>query len=401
MDLPRRPLDTIALEMGNLSADEIRQMVGKENPVILEIGANIGQTTIEFIKAMPKARIFCFEPDPRAAAILRETISLIQADIKVFEFAVGDFNGTVNFHQSSGEGDRKDWNKSGSIRKPKNHTIVWPWVKFQSEIEVPIVRLDDWAHEQGIVEVDFIWADVQGAEIDLIKGAKKILQRSRFFYTKYSNNEWYEGQVNLTQLYDSLDSFSVCRVFRMDALFENSALIKYQESTTLRLHLGGREIKAGWNILNISPGPGVDFLGSISDLSQFGAESCDAVYASHVLEHIVQKDVLETLKGIYRILRPSARLYVSVPDLDTLCNMFINPAATPEMKMHIMRMIFGGQIDAHDFHYFGWNQLFLFDYLEQAGFRQVERVESLGLFKDTSEYKPYGVPISLNVIATK
>ena len=100
MDLPRRPLDTIALEMGNLSADEIRQMVGKENPVILEIGANIGQTTIEFIKAMPKARIFCFEPDPRAAAILRETISLIQADIKVFEFAVGDFNGTVNFHQS-------------------------------------------------------------------------------------------------------------------------------------------------------------------------------------------------------------------------------------------------------------------------------------------------------------
>ena len=81
--------------------------------------------------------------------------------------------------------------------------------------------------------------------------------------------------------------------------------------------------------------------------------------------------------------------------------MFINPAATPAMRMHIMRMMFGGQVDAHDFHYFGWNQLFLFDYLQRAGFNKFERVESFGLFKDTSDYKPYGIPISLNVLAIK
>jgi len=41
------------------------------------------------------------------------------------------------------------------------------------------------------------------------------------------------------------------------------------------------------------------------------------------------------------------------------------------------------------------------DYLTFAGFSKIDKVNSLGLFDDTSESKPYGFPISLNVIATK
>jgi len=66
-----------------------------------------------------------------------------------------------------------------------------------------------------------------------------------------------------------------------------------------------------------------------------------------------------------------------------------------------MRMIFGGQVDEYDYHYFGWNYEFLSDYLTQANFSEFKRVQSFGLFDDTSDFKPYGFPISLNVIATK
>ena len=41
------------------------------------------------------------------------------------------------------------------------------------------------------------------------------------------------------------------------------------------------------------------------------------------------------------------------------------------------------------------------DYLKRAKFTKIERVASFGLFKDTSDYKPYGFSISLNVIAFK
>jgi predicted SAM-dependent methyltransferase len=169
----------------------------------------------------------------------------------------------------------------------------------------------------------------------------------------------------------------------------------------MKLHIGGETAKAGWKIFNISQKPGVDFIGDISDLSIFENNSISDVYASHVFEHVKQAYVLDTLKEIWRILTPAGKFYISVPDLDVLCHTFINPVASPDIKFHVMRMMFGGQVDEHDFHFFGWNQLFLFDFLRKAGFSDAKRVESFGLFNDTSDFKPYGFSISLNVIATK
>jgi predicted SAM-dependent methyltransferase len=169
----------------------------------------------------------------------------------------------------------------------------------------------------------------------------------------------------------------------------------------MKLHIGGKEVKEGWKIFNIQQLPGVDYQGDITDLGQFADNSCEEVYASHVLEHVAQDRVVDTLKGIYRILKPGGKFYVSVPDLDILCHAFISPVAPPDIKFHIMRMIFGAQTDKHDFHFFGWNQLFLFHFLKLAEFSTFKRVDSFGIFQDFSEYRPYGFPISLNVISSK
>ncbi len=169
----------------------------------------------------------------------------------------------------------------------------------------------------------------------------------------------------------------------------------------MKLHIGGESVKEGWKILNITKKPGVDFIGDISDLSMFDDNSISTVYASHVLEHVKQSKALDTLIQINRILEPGGMLLLSVPDMDILCHTFINPVASIEVKFHVMRMIFGGQIDDHDFHFFGWNQSFLFNFLTQANFTNLKRVESFNLFQDTSDYKPFGFPISLNVMAAK
>jgi predicted SAM-dependent methyltransferase len=169
----------------------------------------------------------------------------------------------------------------------------------------------------------------------------------------------------------------------------------------MKLHIGGKQIKDGWKILNIQKLDGVDFVGSISDLSQFDNDSIEEIYASHVVEHVDQKNIKKTLNGIYRILKEGGKFYISVPDLDVLCKIFINDKAPPKVKFHVMRMMFGGQTDEHDYHYFGWNFLFMKDFLIESGFKKVERVKSFSIFNDTSDYAPYGVPISLNVIAYK
>ena len=169
----------------------------------------------------------------------------------------------------------------------------------------------------------------------------------------------------------------------------------------MKLHIGGEQVKEGWKILNIQAKAGVDFIGNISDLSQFADDSIEAIYASHVLEHIPQKSIFSTLKGIFRVLKKEGKLYISVPDMDVLCRTLLNDERTPAQKYHVMRIIFGGQVDDFDFHYFGWNTLLLTDALSQVGFSKLERLTSFNLFDDTSNYAPYGVPISLNMMASK
>lgn len=211
------------ISQGTLSVGEIRSLVGRDDPVIVEVGANCGQTTAEMLKAMPGATIYAFEPDPRAIAKFRSTIC--NPRVHLYECAIGAKNGTVTFHQSSGAEHLPEysqgWDQSGSIRRPNTHLQVWPWVKFEKQLEVSIKTLDSWSDQHQITAVDFVWADVQGAESDLIEGAARLLKSVRYFYTEYSNDEWYEGQITLAALADRLPNFSLVRRYQTDVLFKN------------------------------------------------------------------------------------------------------------------------------------------------------------------------------------
>lgn len=217
----------VFLELRALEKSAFKQLIGKADPVIVEIGANDGHTTAEFLNELPTARIYCFEPEPRAIAKFKSRIR--QPNVKLFECAVGKENGFVTFNQSSGGQDgATDWDQSGSIRKPKSHTKEVPWVKFETQIEVPITRLDDWAKAENISSVDLIWADTQGAESDMIEGGSSVLKNTRFLYTEYSNQEFYEGQISLDTMCDALEKldFRLIRLFSWDALFSNHRLNK-------------------------------------------------------------------------------------------------------------------------------------------------------------------------------
>jgi predicted SAM-dependent methyltransferase len=173
-------------------------------------------------------------------------------------------------------------------------------------------------------------------------------------------------------------------------------------ASPLRLHIGGEEVRAGWRILNIQPGPGVDFVGTCKDLGQFADASVTEIYASHVYEHLdYATEILLAFKEAHRVLCPDGMLRVSVPDLTTLCQLFVHPQVSTNGRWQLMRIMFGGQTDAHDFHKVGLTWEFLTRYLHLAGFRSAKRVDDFGLFDDVSALRLNGVPISLNVEATK
>ncbi len=170
-----------------------------------------------------------------------------------------------------------------------------------------------------------------------------------------------------------------------------------------KLHIGGQVRTPGWEVLDANPGPCVDHVGNASDLRRFEDGSFDQIYASHVVEHYdYQNQLLATLKEWYRVLRPAGMLCVSVPDLDVLARLFIDrQLLSAQDRFLVMRMIFGGHIDAHDYHLVGLNEEFLTGYLHGAGFTGMRRVTGFGLFQDTSCLELKNIPISLNMTAVK
>lgn len=170
----------------------------------------------------------------------------------------------------------------------------------------------------------------------------------------------------------------------------------------IKLHIGGWEKREDWLILDALPGPIVDYVGNCNDLSFLADQSCSEVYASHVLEHLgYNGEIQKALKGIHRVLKPGGRLRISVPDLETLCRLFLHSSLDFNMRFHVMRMMFGGRATDYDVHYVGLNFEFLGTFLHETGFRDIRRVPEFGLFNDTSNLRFGDVPISLNVEAWK
>lgn len=205
---------------------EIRELVGIPDPVILEIGCNDGRDTLRFLEVFEQPRVYCFEPDPRAVKRFQHAVG-DRDDVQLFELALGHKQGQTDFHMSSGNESEEwpeGWDFSGSIRRPAKHLELHPWCRFDQVITVEITTLDHWCIEQGIQQIDFIWMDVQGAEIDVIRGGSAALSKTRFLYTEYSDLELYAGQASLIELVRALEGFKIMTRYPHDILLKNKSL---------------------------------------------------------------------------------------------------------------------------------------------------------------------------------
>jgi predicted SAM-dependent methyltransferase len=176
------------------------------------------------------------------------------------------------------------------------------------------------------------------------------------------------------------------------------------DSSPLRLHIGGQDPHPDWKILDIEARPEVDFVCDAANLSQFTDGSVETIYASHVLEHFhyhLEHELAKTLAEWHRVLQPKGKLMISVPNLKTLCWLYLNPNLLPEDRHYVMSIMFGGQLNQFDLHKAGFDAEILEMYLREAGFEAVEVVQEFDLFEDFSSSRLLDTLISLNAIATK
>jgi 2-O-methyltransferase len=182
----------------------------------LELGAHTGTDT-DWLARIPDVTIHAFEPDPRNHPAHYPNVHMHRA-------AIAGHNGRVAFLLSR-EGWGREWTYSSSIRQPKHH-LQWFPVTFGPTIEVDAVSLDSFTEKFGLGLIDFVWADIQGAEGDMIRGGRDALARTRYLYTEYSDDELYDGQVSLKEMMAMLPDYRVIELWPNDVLLENQRLTR-------------------------------------------------------------------------------------------------------------------------------------------------------------------------------
>lgn len=136
----------------------------KPHDVFIDIGANLGLHTLAAARAMQgKGRIFAFEPFEPTQRLLAESIR------------INEFTSIVEIHQAavSNRAGRKTLYLGGSSGHHSLYKIAQSSGALLQTVDVPLVKLSDIVPES--ISVSLIKIDVEGAELDVLDGAKSLI----------------------------------------------------------------------------------------------------------------------------------------------------------------------------------------------------------------------------------
>lgn len=176
----------------------------------------------------------------------------------------------------------------------------------------------------------------------------------------------------------------------------------------MKLHVGcGDVILAGWTNLDIDNKEGVDVTDDARTLSKIPDESCDIIYACHVLEHFGRNEVANVLKVWNKKLKKNGCLRLSVPDFSKVHLWYKKTHRLEDL----LGLVIGGQKTQYDYHKMIFDKKFLSDMLARSGFFDIKkwnwRETEHSYIDDYSQaYLPHmdkekGLLMSLNLEAKK
>ncbi|MDF3027780.1 MAG: methyltransferase FkbM family [Fluviicola sp.] len=150
------------------SSDHVLDYLGKSE-IIFDIGANIGQTAFNIYHSQTRKElnplIYAFEPYPQTFDKFESNINLNNkiTGVRAYNLGLGDQKGTLQMAKHS----------------PSNSGATRMTADTQNSVSVSVTSLDEFVSEQKIPRIDFIKIDVEGYELQVLKGAMQSIRQFR------------------------------------------------------------------------------------------------------------------------------------------------------------------------------------------------------------------------------
>lgn len=150
----------------------LRNFRDVKDGIILDCGANFGQSIISFLKATDYMRIISFEANPLLIEPLR-IIERLNERVQIMHCGVGNEKGKmIFFYDDEAKGLSGSFDKEDLMRRLRNRPTHKPNV---TECSVPVHTIDELVEDNVV----FVKLDIEGYEYEALRGMERILKQCR------------------------------------------------------------------------------------------------------------------------------------------------------------------------------------------------------------------------------
>jgi len=154
--------------------------------VVYDIGANVGTFSVLAKSVIPGAAIHAFEPLPEHIAEFHNRFASA-TDVSLHPVALGPENGPALLHVT-------DFSDASSLLPSTEANLLQHGVKEAAQLLLQMHRLDDFGQEHQLPRPDLLKLDVQGYELEVLRGATESLKTTKAVIAEVSFVEYYKGQ---------------------------------------------------------------------------------------------------------------------------------------------------------------------------------------------------------------
>jgi FkbM family methyltransferase len=188
-------------------------LIGSRNPVVFDIGANIGSWSKLLSYQLPDSRVFMFEPSPDCQIEIRK---LALPNATLIPMAAGEASGHAILHSSSEtDGSASLHNRGDSYFQDRNY----------HDTQVNVTTIDDVMEQLSLNFVDFIKMDIEGHELFALRGAKKALEENRIGALSF---EFGSGNINSRTYFRDFWSLLTDAGFQISRVTPSGRLVKIE-----------------------------------------------------------------------------------------------------------------------------------------------------------------------------
>jgi len=183
-----------------------------KRPVVIDVGAHVGDYTRDVLECNQGALIFAFEPHPMAYKKLITNVT--SNNIHAFNLAVGNVNGITELYDY----DTEDSSVHASLYKD----VIEGLHKGKSKsYSVNIIKLDDFLQEKDIDRIDLLKIDTEGNEYNVLLGVESYLRSNKIRAIHFEFNEMnIVSKVSFKDFWDLLDKYKFYRILPGGELLE-------------------------------------------------------------------------------------------------------------------------------------------------------------------------------------